>query len=156
PAAKAAGAPRMTAYQKLEQRFRRMAALDGAGSMLWWDRNAMMPPGGAGARAEQLAEIRLARHEILTAAEIGDLLDQATGERLDAWQRANLREMRRRWLDATALSPALVEAWSLATSAGEMAWRAARPHSDFVTARPALERIVALAREIGAAKGERL
>ena len=58
-----------------------------------------------------------------------ELLGTAEAEPLDEWQRANLAEMRRRWLNATALAPRLVEAWSRATSDGEMAWRTARPES---------------------------
>jgi carboxypeptidase Taq len=146
----------ISAYRSLETRFRRLAAIEGASSMLWWDQSAMMPAGGAEARAEQLAELKLVRHDILTDPEIGDLIGAAEAESLEEWQRANLAEMRRRWLNATALEPRLVETWSRATSDGEMAWRTARPKSDFGAARPALEKIVRLAREIGAAKGAAL
>jgi carboxypeptidase Taq len=146
----------MSAYRSLEARFRRIAAIEGASSMLWWDQAAMMPAGGAEMRAEQLAELKLIRHELVTHPTVEELIGAAESEPLDAWQRANLAEMRRRWLNATALEPRLVEAWSRATSDGEMAWRTARPKSDFASARPALEKIVGLAREIGAAKGAAL
>ncbi len=146
----------MRAYQALEARFRRLAAIEGASSMLHWDQSTVMPAGGAEMRAEQLAELKLVHHELLTDPKVKDLLDAAEGDTLDGWRRANLLEMRRRWLNATALEPRLVEAWSRATSEGEMAWRRARPKSDFAAARQVLERIVVLAREIGAAKGEAL
>lgn len=146
----------MSAYQALESRFRRLAAIEGASSMLHWDQSTVMPTGGAEMRAEQLAELKLIRHELLTDPKVKDLLGAAAGETLDGWQHTNLVEMRRRWLNATALEPRLVEAWSRATSEGEMAWRRARPKSDFGVARQVLEHIVALAREIGAAKGEAL
>ena len=48
--------------------------------MLHWDAAAMMPPGGAAARAEQLATLRCIAHQMLTAPEIGDLLAAAEGE----------------------------------------------------------------------------
>ena len=146
----------LSAYRSLETRFRRLAAIEGASSILWWDQAAMMPAGGAEARAEQLAELKLVRHEMLTDPVIRDLIEAAEGEKLDEWQRANLLEMRRRWLNATALEPRLVEAWSRATSDGEMAWRTARVKSDFALARAELEKIVSLAREIGGAKGAAL
>jgi carboxypeptidase Taq len=146
----------MDAYRTLESRFRRLAAIEGATSMLHWDQSTMMPAGGAQVRAEQLAELKVIRHELLTDPKINGLLGAAENEKLDAWQRANLREMRRRWRNATALDPKLVEAWSLATSEGEMAWRAARPRSDFAAAAPVLKRIVALAQKIGAALGAAL
>ena len=47
----------MTAYHQLETRFRRIGAIEGAISMLHWDAAAMMPAGGAAARAEQLASL---------------------------------------------------------------------------------------------------
>ena len=45
--------------------------------MLHWDAAAMMPTGGAAARAEQLATLRGVAHQHLTAPEIGDLLAEA-------------------------------------------------------------------------------
>ena len=47
----------MTAYHQLETRFRRIGAIEGAISMLHWDAAAIMPAGGAAARAEQLASL---------------------------------------------------------------------------------------------------
>src|SRR5688500_20240267 len=81
-----------SAYSKLEQRFRRLAALQEASGMLHWDMATVMPDGGRPARAEQLATLGVVCHEILTDAETGALLDQADGEAagLTSWQRANL------------------------------------------------------------------
>src|SRR5206468_10579343 len=146
----------MNGYRTLESRFRRLAAIEGATSMLHWDQSTMMPSGGAQMRAEQLAELKVIRHELLTEPRMSELLGVAENETLDGWQRANLEEMRRRWRNATVLEPKLVEAWSLATSQGEMVWRAARPKSDFAAALPVLKRIVKLAREIGTARGATL
>ena len=44
------------AYIELEDRFKRMDALNGALAILHWDMSAMMPPGGVTSRSEQLAE----------------------------------------------------------------------------------------------------
>src|SRR5512142_1551402 len=89
----------MRPYTDLEARFRRLGAVEEAIAVLHWDAAAMMPPGGAAARAEQLATLRGIAHGLLTAPDIADLLDAAEGETavLGPWQRANLREMRRRW-----------------------------------------------------------
>ena len=134
------GAP-MTAYQQLEARFRRLGALEEAIGVLHWDSATMMPPGGAATRAEQLATLSLFAHEQLTAAEIGDLLAEAEGESdaLDAWQRANLREMRRRRGHAVAVPGDLVEAVARISSECETVWRKARPADDFAAVRPLLE-----------------
>src|SRR5258707_3084961 len=147
----------MTDYQQLEKRFRRLGTLQEASGVLQWDSAVLMPEAGAGARAEQLATMKLVCHEILTDAVLGDLLDGAAAKNdLDAWQRAILREMRRIWLHATAVPGDLVDAASRAASACEQVWRQARPASDFALVLPALQRVLDLTREVAAAKAARL
>ena len=148
----------MSAYRALEARFKRCADLGGALSMLQWDHQVMMPAGGNAARAEQLATLRQIAHELLTDTETGDLLDQAeaASAELDPWQAANLREMRRRYGHATALTSDLVAAMVRATAEAEMRWREARPRADFALLRPALEEVVRLTREEAGAKSAAL
>jgi carboxypeptidase Taq len=148
----------MTAYHQLEARFRRIGAIGQAISVLHWDTAAIMPSGGAAARAEQLATLRLIEHQHLVAPEIEAMLAEAdaASHELGEWQRANLREMRRRWLHATALPSALVEAESRACSECEAAWRRGRLENDFSAVLPGLERILLIEREIAAIKAERL
>ena len=147
---------RNSPYAELETRFRRLNALREAAAVLHWDTAAMMPEGGAAARAEQLATLRVVCHEVLSDAAIPDLLAGAEDERLELWQAANLREMRRQWLHATAIPADLVAALSKASSECEMVWRKARPASDFALILPALARLLALVREKADAKGARL
>jgi carboxypeptidase Taq len=147
----------MTPYQQLEARFSRRGTLNEALSVLNWDYASMMPTGGAGARSEQVSLLEVMAHEILTAPELPALFEQAEGQNeLDDWQRANLKEMRRDWLHATAVPGQLVEAVSKAGSACEMAWREARPANDFAGLLPKLETVLELTREVAAAKAEKL
>jgi carboxypeptidase Taq len=147
----------MTPYQTLEAKFRRIGALQEAAAMLQWDWAAMMPAGGAAARAEQLAILKVLAHEALTDARLEDLLDAAAAQpELGPWQRANLHEMRRRWLHATAVPADLVEALSRACSACEGDWRRARPENDFKSVLPALHAVLDLVRGVAAAKAARL
>jgi carboxypeptidase Taq len=148
----------MTAYTDLEKRFRRLGAVEEAIAVLHWDAAAMMPAGGGPARAEQLATLRGIAHQLLAAPETADLLAAADPETsgLGPWQRANLREMRRRWLHAAAVPGDLVEALSRAKSQSEAVWRTARPADDFAMALPGLEQVLGLTREVAAAKAEAL
>ncbi len=139
------------AYPELEARFARWLALGEAGAVLDWDAQTMMPTGGADARAEQRAALALTCHEILTEPRLGELLDRARGETLDAWQTANLERMRRHWVRANAVEARLVEALSKAAARCEMRWRTARPDDDFAGLAPALAEVVALSREGAAA-----
>ena len=148
----------MSPYTDLEARFHRLQALRNALGVLHWDMATMMPSGGAEARAEQLAALNVVCHGMLTEPVVGDLLDHAEGggANLNEWQRANLREMRRQWVHATALDGKLVEALSKACSASEQVWREARPKGDFAMQLPALNEVLRLTREAAAAKSDRL
>jgi carboxypeptidase Taq len=147
-----------SAYAQLEKRFHRLYALRAATGMLQWDWAAMMPSGGAEARSEQLAALKVVCHEVMSEPAMGELLERAEQDKaaLDGWQQANLHEMRRQWIHETALDGALVEALSRACSACEPAWRAARPGGDFAKVRPLLADVLALVREAGAAKAAKL
>ncbi len=145
-----------TAYGTLEGRFRRLYALREAAAVLHWDMSAMMPTGGAEARTEQLAALDVTCHEILTDPHMDELFGRAEQETadLDPWRSANLREMRREWLHATAIDADLVEALSRACKRCEMAWREARPASDFAAVLPPLEELLNLIRQSAEAVGE--
>jgi carboxypeptidase Taq len=148
----------MTAYQDLEARFKRLGALGEAAGLLQWDASAMMPSGGAEARAEQLAALDLTCHELIADPALADLFAAAEhgAASLDPWARANLREMRRRWLHETALEPALVEALSRTGNACEMVWRKARAEADFAMVLPKLKELLGLVRQAAAAKAAAL
>ncbi|GEP06763.1 carboxypeptidase M32 [Methylobacterium oxalidis] len=148
----------MRSYRALESRFARLHALGDAAGILGWDAQTLMPDGAAEGRADQLAVLKGLAHDILTAPETADLLaaagDEAAG--LGPWQRANLAEMRRAHLHATAVPRDLVEANSRAVSRCEMTWRQARRDADFARLAPDLAEVLRLQREVGRAKGERL
>ncbi len=148
----------VNSYGLLESRFRRLATLQEAAGMLHWDMATVMPDGGRSARAEQLATIEVICHEVLTAPETADLLDSAEMGKagLNAWQRANLAEMRRTHTHATALDAQMVEAMSRAVTACEAVWRAARPKGDFAAVFPLLSEVLNLTRQSAAARAEKL
>ncbi len=145
----------MQAYHTLERRFARLSRLDGALGILGWDKETTMPMGAAVERGEQIATLSVIRHELLTDPETDALLHEAESGSggLGSWQSANLREMRRAHLHATAVPADLVEAASRAATACEVAWRQARADSDFPALLPHLEQVLATQRAIGAAKG---
>ena len=62
------------AYARLEGLFHDVAVLGDTIRLLHWDQAAMMPSGGGGARAEQLARLSAMRHDRLTASGLRDLL----------------------------------------------------------------------------------
>lgn len=146
------------AYDALEARFRRIAILGEAQGMLHWDYAAIMPEGGAAARADQLAELGAISHSLLTASDTGELVSRATDEtpRLDEWQIANLAEISRNYRRANALTEDFVTRIALAKSACEQAWRKARAESDFSIVEPTLAPLIELVREEATRIGDSL
>ncbi|MBV9785838.1 MAG: carboxypeptidase M32 [Acidisphaera sp.] len=137
-----------TAYQRLTSRFARIATIHEASSMLGWDAAAMMPPGGAAARSDQLAVLAGLAHGLLIDPATADDLAQAEqAEAADAWQAANLRLMRHAHTRGTALPADLVEAQARANSSCEQVWREARRRADFSLVAPHLTEVVRLVRE---------
>lgn len=146
------------AYDRLAARFARIATIHEAAGLLGWDAAAMMPPGGAAARGDQLAVLAGLAHELLTAAAVADDLAEAEAANgsLDRWQTTNLALMRHAHRRATALPPDLVEAQARTNSACEKVWREARRTSDFALVQPHVEAVVKLVRESATALAEAL
>jgi carboxypeptidase Taq len=146
----------MKAYDDLSAIFHRIGGLEEAAGVLHWDMATLMPSGGAAARAEQITVLDLTCHEMLTDPRVADLLAsaEAEGASLDPWRRANLAEMRRLWIHASALEPDLVEALTKTAKRCEMVWREALSRADYALVLPDLESLVTLVRKEAAAKAE--
>jgi len=142
------------AYQRLTERFRRIATIGECGAMLNWDASAVMPPGGAAARADQLALLAGLGHQALTAPEVEADLNEATAN--GPWDEANLRLMRHAWHRARAVPEDLVVALARASSHCEKVWRTARETSDFAMVQPLLAEVVHLTQQSAQALGAAL
>ncbi len=138
-----------TAYDRLIDRFARIATINECASMLGWDAAAMMPSGGGAARGDQMAVLAGLAHAELTDRRTGD--DLAEAEAVGEWQTANLTLMRHAYVRATALPADLVEAQARANSSCEKVWREARKASDFAQVRPYLEEVIRLTQQEAAA-----
>ncbi|HEX2529232.1 MAG TPA: carboxypeptidase M32 [Geminicoccus sp.] len=145
------------AYADLADRFARISNVEGALAVLSWDAAVVMPKGGAEGRGEQTAVLKRFAHDLITAPVVAERLAQADDETLDEWQRANLVEMKRRHVQATAIPSDLVEAIARVTTTCEMIWRDARAKSDFAELATSLTEVVRLTRAqaeaLGAAQG---
>lgn len=135
------------AYAALVDRFRQLARIDHALTFLNWDQLVMMPPAGNASRAAAIAELTAMHHELLTAPEIGDLLQTARIQGLAAPEQRSLREMERQWQRAVCLPASLVKAQSLAGSQCEHAWRRQRRENDWQGFLENFREVVRLSRE---------
>lgn len=139
----------MKSYQKLESQFFKLNSLDHATAILSWDEAVNMPSGSGKARAQALAELKVLKHEKLVSQKLYDLLQEAESASagLNAWQKANLREIKRIILSARAIQNDLVEAASLANSECEQTWRLLRPENNWKEFLPFFNNVVALSKE---------
>lgn len=142
-----------TAYAALEKHFARRAGLQGALGILNWDSRTMMPVAASPARADQVAALEGAIHAALLDPAVAEWLDRAWSDiaDLDDWQRANLVEMRREHLLATAVPADLVEANARDAARCEVIWRTAKAENDFALLLPHLQKVLNHQREIAAA-----
>ncbi|MBN1640462.1 MAG: carboxypeptidase M32 [Anaerolineae bacterium] len=136
----------------LQERLVEINDLESAAALLTWDQLTYMPPGGAAARARQVATLQRLAHEKLTDAAIGRLLDdlRPLEEQLpyDSDEASLIRITRRGYERAVRLPSEFVARLSEHTSASYEAWAKARPVSDFAAVRPYLEKTVDLSREL--------
>ena len=102
-----------------------------------------------------MAELGLLIHHKRTAPSWATGLPRPS-EPLDELQRANLREIKRHWQDASLLPGDLVEALSLAGSKCEHAWRRQRKENDWAGFAPNLTEVVTLSREVARLRADAL
>jgi carboxypeptidase Taq len=122
-----------------------------AAAVLGWDQQTYMPPGGAGARAMQLATLSRLAHEHFVSDDLQDALEKAKGEVADLdpdSDDARLVKVTERELMKRVKVPATwVEEHSRITAIAHQDWEKARADVDFSLFAPHLEKILALKRE---------
>ncbi len=119
-----------------------------AAAVLSWDQQTYMPPGGAQARADQLATLERLAHQRLSQPEVGELLERLAEETTaldpESPPARLLAVARREYQRATKVPPALVEELARVSSLALNVWAEAKAEADFSRFRPHLERLVAL------------
>ncbi len=139
------------ALEQLKDRLATINELGRIARVLGWDQQTMMPPAGAGHRAEQMATLSRAVHEHLTDPETGRLLDELRPleDSLDpdSDDAATLRLARRDYEKAVRVPTALRAEMARASSQARPVWVKAKTESNFELFLPALERNVELRRQ---------
>ncbi|MGH2961164.1 MAG: carboxypeptidase M32 [Solirubrobacterales bacterium] len=137
-------------YRELLERLGEISDLGRARALLAWDERTHMPPGGAEIRAEQLATLTRVRHQRLSAAALGSLLDElrpAAGELPhDSDEASMVRMTTREWEKARRVPAELRAEIARSASIAERVWIEAKGGSDFGLFLPHLERNVDLRR----------
>ena len=136
------------ALAELRQRLAEIDDLSRAQSVLWWDHDVWMPPGGGASRATQLATLEGLVHSKQIDPRIGELLDElaphAADVPADDLDACLIRVARRNWERATRVPVELAAELAQAEAESHQAWVEARENDDFAAFRPWLERMLEL------------
>jgi len=126
--------------------------LNAAAAVLHWDQTTYMPPGGAAARARQIATLRRLAHEKITHPAIGKLLDALRpyekGLPYDANEAGLIRVVRRDYERAVRVPASFMEELSNHTATVYEMWTKARPANDFAAVQPYLEKTLDLSQQL--------
>ncbi len=138
--------------EELKARLREINDLNAASALLGWDQMTYMPPGGAQARAQQIATLQRLSHEKLTDPALGKLLDglQPHEESLpyDSDGASLIRVARRDYGRAVNVPALFVAELSEHTARTFQVWNEARPANDFAAVQPHLEKTLDLSRQL--------
>lgn len=133
-------------FTELKEILAEVDDLQKASSILSWDQQANMPPGGAEARGYQLATISRIAHEKFTDEQVGELI-----EGLEPWaaeldpdsdDARLLKVAKRDYEKSTRVPAAMVAEQARITTAAHEAWVEARQKADFSIFEPHLEKVV--------------
>lgn len=135
------------AYAALLDHARQIEALGQVAGLLSWDQEAMMPPNGAEARAEQAGAMSSVLHAKRTDLRIPEWIAAIDANSLDTAGRANLRLMQRNYDRSTRTPADLATEIARKTARGHGVWADARARGDVSAFLPTLSEIVELVRE---------
>jgi carboxypeptidase Taq len=151
-------APQPDPHARVVHRFATAGKLAAAGNVLNWDAQTHMPAGGAWARGEQMAALTEVSADLVGSRAAGDELAEAEAmaHALSPDERADLSEMRRAHIHASAAPKELQAAKKRASQALQAVWVRAKPENDWKAFAPGFAELLGITREIAQAKAEAL
>jgi carboxypeptidase Taq len=136
------------AFDRFLQQYRDIDAIDASISLMNWDRQVLMSPGGADARSAQVARLAKMRHEKLTSDEFRKSVEEVAAEAapgsVDA---AAARVMQRELKTQGSLPSELVMRKAQVSSDAYEAWKIAKAENDYPKLQPYLDQLFDIARE---------
>lgn len=134
---------------RFKELYGEVSDLGRAASVLGWDQQVNMPPGGGEARGQQLATLSKLAQEKFTSDEMGQLIEDLKKEFSDPEtdEGAMIRVASRTYDKAKRVPPEFVAEQAIAGTKGFEAWVEARRKSDFSIFQPALEKNVELVKK---------
>lgn len=124
-------------------------------TLLHWDQETYMPPGGITPRSEQVSHLSELVHEKRTSRRFKDCLEKlvslSTGKLkvkgLSKSQQVMVREWRKEFLRMNKLPASFVKNFSQVTSEASQIWASAKKDNNYKVFAPFLEKIIGLCRQ---------
>jgi carboxypeptidase Taq len=137
-----------SAYENLLSQYRDIDAIDASMSLMNWDRQVLMPPGGTEARSAHVARLAKMRHAKLTSDSFRTALDTVESEsRPGSIEAAAARVLRRELRTQGSLPAELVARKASVSSDAYEAWKVAKASNDFPKLAPYLTELFEIAKE---------
>jgi carboxypeptidase Taq len=131
-------------FTELRGRLAEIADLGKTSSLLAWDQQVMMPPGGAAIRAEQLGTVgRIAHQKFIDPAVgslIDDLRDWAEQHEYDSLEASLVRVAAKDWAKASKVPADLRAEMTRSAALANPVWVEARKSNDFKSFLPVLRK----------------
>jgi carboxypeptidase Taq len=145
-------------YARIAHRFATAGKLKAAELMLNWDAQTNMPTGGAWARGQQMEALTEVHTDLIGGDGVHEALAEAEemAHRLERDEQADLKEMRRTWVHASAAPKPLLAAKARMSQELQAIWKRAKPENDFKAFAGPFDEMLKVIREIAAAKAEAL
>jgi len=141
-------------YEEYRQLMRKIADLRFANAVLQWDQETYLPVQGAQFRAQQIATLSEAAHELFISDKLGDLLKSLNESNdLSATEQSNIRLTLEDYDKQRKFTPAFVRKLSESSSIAFHAWIEARKQNSFDLFKQPLETLVELKRQEAALLG---
>ena len=138
--------------EELKRRLFEIYDLQSVAELLRWDQTTYMPPGGAAARARQMAMLERMAHEKFVDPAVGRLLDDLRpyeeGLPYDSDEASLIRVVRRDYDKMVLVPAAFVGELESHLAASYESWVRARPADDFAQVQPYLEKTLEYSRRL--------
>ncbi len=134
-------------YDDLAIRLKEKSRLEAIMGILHWDQEVIMPKGGAGSRAQQMAALAGVLHEKSTDPELGGMLDrllECPEAQFNEYEWRIIQEANRDYTFDTRVPRQLVQELAELSSNGHAVWAQAREENKFELFPPTLKRLVEL------------
>ncbi len=137
-------------YQQLADHLEEVSHLSGVMGVLHWDQEVIMPSGGGGARAHQLATLSGVIHEKSTDTKVGETirkLAHAGSPQFSEVEWRNIQEAQRDFERETKVPKSLVQEIAELSSRGHEVWVKARQENSFKDFAPVLSKFIDLKKQ---------